>query len=367
MSILLFFIVLIVLVIAHEFGHFIVAKISGMRVDEFGFGFPPKIASIKRGETEYSFNALPFGGFVKIFGEDGEEVAKSCVAGELTEKEASRSFVGQNRLKQAAVVVAAVFFNFLLAWFLLSAGFMIGMPTAGSSSDLKIKDAALVIVNVLPNSPAEEAGILPGDKILALNDDSSFEITEESVQNFIAGHADKEIKIEIKRGEDLKNISITPMLGVIEDHAGIGVSLAVVGIKKLPVHLAIWEGLTSSLKLTRDTAVALFGFARDAFLGKAHIDSLTGPVGLVGIVGDAYRLGIAHLISLTALISINLAIINMIPFPALDGGRLLIILLERIKGSSISPKIVGIVNTFGFILLIILMVVVTYKDIVRIF
>jgi len=361
MSILIFFIILLVLVIAHEFGHFVIAKLAGMRVDEFGFGFPPRLFARKKGETEYSFNALPFGGFVKIFGEDPNEIAELCLAGKLTPEEAKRSFVSQNKLKQAAVVVAGVVFNFILAWFLLSLGFVIGMPTQVAKGEDSA--ANVIITSVLPNSPAALAGFKPADKIIKIGNESKLD--ESVVQNFIASHPNQEINITIERAGEIKNISVVPKEGVIENHAAIGVSLALVGIKKLPIHLAFWEGFKKAAVMTKEVAIAFGKFIRDAFLAQAKISSLTGPVGLVGIVADTYKLGLVNLLSLTALISINLAVINLVPFPALDGGRLLLIFIEKLKGSAISPKLVSKLNLIGFVLLIFLLVFVTYFDVRR--
>ena len=365
MSIPLFFIVLLVLVIVHEFGHFAMAKLSGMKVEEFGFGFPPRLFSWGKGETKYSFNALPFGGFVKILGENPADLAEHCLAGTVKKEDFTRSFAIARPWKQAVVVVAGVVFNFLLAWILFSAGFMIGMPVAVDKST-PVADRSLLITSVLLDSPADFAGLKAGDEITAISDGGAVgELTESSVQNFVAAHQNKEIGIMIERGGKKETISITPIKGVLAGKAGIGVSLALVGVKKLPPHLAISEGLKRTALLTKETAVVLGSLVRDAFIGKAKLDSLTGPVGLVGVVGSAFELGIVHLISLTALISINLAVINLVPFPALDGGRLLVILLERIKGSALSPKIINTANTLGFILLIFLLILVTYNDITR--
>jgi len=364
MSVILFFIVLVVLVIVHEFGHFLVAKLSGMKVEEFGFGFPPKLFSVRKGETEYSFNALPFGGFVRILGENPLEVTERCLAGTLTDQDAKRSFSAQSAFKQGMVVIAGVVFNFLLAWVLFSAGFMIGMPVAAPKDD-SVTNTALLITSVVKDSPAAKAGFQLGDKIVGLSNGAVAELTEESVPNFIAAHLNEEVQISVERGGEQKNISVIPEEGVVVGRAGIGISLAYVGIEKLPFFKSIWAGLKHTALLSRETALSLFNLVRDAFLGQARLDSLTGPVGLVGIVGSAYHLGIVHLIALTALISINLAIINLVPFPALDGGRLVVIILEKLKGSALSPKIVNTINTLGFVLLIFLLILVTYHDILR--
>src|SRR3989338_1767774 len=160
MNILIFFIILLILVLVHEFGHFFAAKKFGIRVDEFGFGFPPKLFGIKKGETEYTFNLLPIGGFVKIFGEDPNR---------------EKSFVHKAKWKQATVLFAGVFANFLLAWFLFSVGFMSGMPASvGSVPDANLTDVSLVVLSVAPNSPASKSGLKSGDKIVSIQNDKNY-------------------------------------------------------------------------------------------------------------------------------------------------------------------------------------------------
>ena len=190
----------------------------------------------------------------------------------------------------------------------------------------------------------------------------------ESVQYFVAKHSAEEIKISFERGKgEISETTIIPKMGIIEsDKPAIGVSMDMIGVLKLPIHKAIISGLKLTWDLTRATAVGLFDLIVNSVRGTADISSVTGPIGIVGIVGDAVSFGFVYLLSLTAIISINLVIINLIPFPALDGGRLLFLLIEKIKGSRINPKIANIVNMIGFGLLMLLMVVITYHDIVKI-
>ena len=360
MSIIIFIIILLVLVIVHEAGHFFTAKGFGIRVDEFGFGFPPKLFGIKKGETEYSINALPFGGFVRIFGENPDEENTSG-------PEAGRSLVNKPKWKQALVMFAGIFSNFVLAWLLLSIGFMSGLPTSVGSQPkgTVLQDVRLVVVSTLAKSPAEASGLKSGDKIISITSgpDSIIDINPDSLKSFIATHPNNEIDIGYTRGKD-KNIydaKVTPVAGII------GISMDQIGTAKLPVLSSFWQGLKLDWFVTKGTVVGLYTLISQAIGGKANLSEVSGPVGLVKITGDAYKFGFAYLLSFAALISVNLAIINLIPFPALDGGRLLFLLIEKIKGSRMNPKFANTANMVGFVILILLMLLVTYHDVIKLF
>lgn len=362
MSILIFIIILAVLILVHEYGHFIVAKKSGVRVDEFGIGFPPKLFGKKYGETEYTINTIPFGGFVKIFGENPDEAS-------VEGPDRMRSMVNKPRIVQAAIIVAGVFFNILLAWVLISVGFMSGLPTSveAAPAGAQVRDAELTVIAVTPDSPAETVGLMPGDAIESLR---AGEVSIESpsvpeVQEFISPRVGVPIDIVYKRGDETFTQVITPASGIVEEGGAIGISMDTVGVVSLPPHRALWEGAKLTGSLTMAVLSAFSALIAGVVSGGADFSSLSGPVGIVGIVGDAAEFGFVYLLSLTALISINLAIINLIPFPALDGGRLLFIIIESIKGSPISPRVANTANAVGFVLLILLMVVITYNDILK--
>jgi regulator of sigma E protease len=364
MNIIIFIIILLVLVIVHEFGHFFSAKKFGIRVDEFGFGFPPKLFGIKKGETEYTINLLPIGGFVKIFGENPDDENTNG-----PDKE--RSFVHKAKWKQAIVLVAGVFANFVLAWLLFSFGFMSGLPTSTSNAGkgYEIKDVSLVVVSVLPDSPAEHAGLQTGDKIVSIQvgKDATTYVSPETVKSFVVNAKGEPIEIGYKRGAEDRAVittEVTPTLSPSTGEPMIGISMDQIGIAKLPLFTALKEGMLLTAYVTKSTAIGLYGLIKSALIGKGSLSGVTGPVGMVGIVGDAYTLGFAYLLSFAALISINLGIINLVPFPALDGGRLFFLLIEKVKGSPINPKVANTLNTIGFGILILFMIVVTYHDIV---
>lgn len=369
MSIVIFIVILLVLVLVHEFGHFFMAKRFGIKVEEFGFGFPPKLFGIKKGETEYTFNLLPIGGFVKIFGENPDEENTNG-------PDAERSFVNKAKWKQAIVLFAGVFMNFLLAWFLFSIGFMSGLPTSVGSepAGYRLSDVHLVVVSVLPKSPAEIAGLKSGDKINSISipessnsADSIQNPTVEELQNLITSRGNKNFTVAINYSRANKENSAIMKPVWIDGKQHIGISMDMIGTAKLPILMAFWEGIKLTLSVTKGTIMGLYGLIRDGLIGKGNLSSVAGPVGMVGIVGQAYSFGFAYLLSFAALISVNLGIINLIPFPALDGGRLFFLLIEKIKGSRINPKVANTANMIGFGILILLMLVITYHDVVKLF
>jgi len=379
MNILIFLVILLILVVSHEFGHFIVAKLNKIRVDEFSFGFPPKLFGKKIGETTYNFNLLPLGGYVKIFGENLDEADLLEVGfmdkektPERVESE-QRSMANKPKYIQAFVLLAGVAMNFLVAWILFSVGFISGLPTSVGAvpKGAIVENQAITITSVSPNSPAEKGGIKTGDKILSLDTKTdstkllSSNLNTDNIQNFVKSHGEEEVTVSLVRGKEPMQVTVIPELNKTSNNAVIGISMDMIGTLKLPIHRAVWEGLKLSGNVFVDTLKGFYNLIHGAILGKADMSTLTGPVGIVGVVGDAAKFGFIYLLSFTALISINLAVINLIPFPALDGGRLLFLLIEKIKGSRIKPKIANTVNVVGFGLLMLLMAIITYHDIVK--
>jgi len=356
MSIILFLIVLAVLILVHELGHFLAAKRSGVRVEEFGIGFPPRLWGIKRGGTIYSLNWIPFGGFVKLLGEDGTE-------GDLLPTD---SLAAKSRLVQAGVLVAGVMANFLIAWALLSIALMIGLPAAAGTvpAGLSVTDPVLMITSVQPASPAAAAGLKPGDEILSV-------ATPDEFIALVRATGEEELPLTIKPtgSEVVKTVAVLPKIGLVEAGVpAIGVGVETIGLAKAGPLPAIWQGLRFSLKLVILTVRGFYDLIIQAVVGKSDLlNSLIGPVGLAGLVGDAQTIGLGYLFAFIAFISINLAVLNLIPFPALDGGRLLILAIEGAIGRSLPAKFVGYLNLIGFVFLVGLMLVVTYGDLVRLF
>ncbi len=392
MSILIFLGVLFVLVLVHEWGHYITAKLTGMRVDEFGIGFPPKLFGIKRGETEYTINALPIGGFVKIYGEDGVGDPSARLAESVSEANAegnnpasgqfrygkdgeavtdggdyTRSFTGRSKWAQALVLVAGVSMNIIFAWVLFASAFMWGIERAvdeGEASD----NAQLVITNVLADSPADNAKLPQGVFISAVTrgDTALTTLTPSSFSEFVAEKSDTPVQIAYTKGGELFLANIVPEPGIIEaepDRPAIGVALTLVDTVRYSFFGALKEAFFHTIDSTIAIASGLGSLIRDSVLGQADFSQVAGPVGIVGLVGEASAFGFSALLMFTAFISINLAVINLLPFPALDGGRLLFVGIEAVTRRPMPVKATQIMNSVGFFILIALMVVVTWNDI----
>ncbi len=363
MSILIFIAVLFALVLVHEWGHFFVAKKTGMRVDEFGIGFPPKLFGIKKGETLYSINALPIGGFVKIFGED-------AVVGE-GETSQSGSFTSKSKWAQTAVLVAGVGMNILFAWFLFVIALSVGVESAVSEAEAG-PDARLIVSQVLPDSPAALAKIPTGAIITSVQDsegNTPSALFPSAFSEFATSHGTEMLTITYQVGDEMFLTTLSPKQGIIAsdpERAAIGVQLTTIEVVREPFHKAITKGFMLTVTSLKEITVGMWGLLRDAVTLKADLTNVAGPVGIVGMVGEASALGVTSLVMFTAFISLNLAVINLLPFPALDGGRLLFVIIEAVKRSPINPRYVMILNTVGFMMLMALMAAITWNDIAKI-
>ncbi len=366
MYVIIFIVILASLVFVHELGHFLVAKAAGIRVDEFALGFPPRIASFTRGGTRYALNLIPFGGYVKIFGEDNQ----TNEAGDASAPIDPNSFVAKPRHIQALVLLAGIAFNIIFAWLLLSLSFMTGMPAPTDyQGQGTVQNSALTITSVVKNSPADAAHLQTGDQItnLSASDQTIPNPSSEAIQNFTSHHANQPITISYLRGNSAQTVTLTPTVHSGDAVATIGITMETLGTIHFGFFSAVWQGAKLTANLVSATAVGLAQFFWTAITGHAKVSDVTGPVGIAGLVNDATHLGFAYVLSFTAFISINLAIINLIPFPALDGGRVLFVIIEKIRGRALNQKVVQVVNTTGLALLLLLMLVVTYHDIAKLF
>ncbi len=341
-SILTFVLVLSILVIVHEFGHFWVAKRNGIWVEEFGFGLPPRVFGKKIGDTIYSINALPFGGFVRLHGEMTEEgVTKPKMA-----------FINKSLWAKTAVIVAGVIMNFLLA----VVAFGIVYSFTGIQKDTK----EVKVLNIATNSPAQDAKLLVGDIVRKVDGQA---VT--SVPEFVS-------KIEDKKGKKVKLelqdriVTIVPRANPPAGEGPLGVTITNTETYFAPVwqrpFLGAYYGTKEALYWGGNVVNGFIGIFSDLFKGRSPKD-ISGPVGVFAVTSEVAKTGILPLINLIGIISVNLAVLNIIPFPALDGGRLLFIIIEAILGKKVAPKVEGVIHGIGMAILLLAILAITIKDV----
>jgi regulator of sigma E protease len=362
MTVLIFLAVLFVLILVHEWGHYITAKKTGMQVDEFGIGFPPKLFGRKVGETEYTLNALPIGGFVRIAGENAEDIATG-------ESDNPRSFVHKPKWAQALVLIAGVVMNVLFAWVLFVVVFMVGTQTVVDAENAP-PHTPLTVVQVAPGSPAADAGIMVGDSITAAAAGTSTleTLSPSSFLTFVRSNTDTPITLTLSNGDDARTVSLRTAADVLPDapeQPAIGLGTGYLVVQSYSFGDAVIRATSRTVEMLGAVVVGLGTLLAQAITGEGNLSDVAGPVGIAGMVGDAAAIGFTSLLLFTAFISLNLAVINLLPFPALDGGRLVMVAIEAVTRRPINPVWVMRVNTVGIVLLLGLMVVVTVNDVLR--
>ncbi|MBU2578672.1 site-2 protease family protein [Patescibacteria group bacterium] len=359
---------LIGLLIIHELGHFILAKKFGVGVEEFGVGLPPRIFGKKFGETIYSINLLPFGAFVKITGEDGE--------GEKQGKEGEKKIVNpqsfsQKPIYQRALIIFGGCVSFWLVAFLL---FTFVAGTWGllqAVSDDFSGPSQVQIIEVAKNSPAEISGIKPGDEILGFKTENKDFIKTnkvKEVQEFTGAYLGKEITLNIKRGKEILDINLTPRLVLAKGEGAMGVGLARVSRLKTAWYQAPIIGVSVTIENTIKIPIVLAGLLEKSLKGeKIEGVELKGPIGVGAMLGQALNTGADKFLMFLAMLSLWMALFNLLPIPALDGGKLLFLAIEAIQKKPVSQKIEQGITAFFFALLLGLMLFVTIKDIMSFF
>lgn len=319
------------LIASHELGHFTVAKLSGVKVLEFALGMGPKIFSFKHRETNYSLRLLPIGGYVKMLGEEEDSTDPRAVC-------------NINPWKRILISLAGAFMNFILAIVLFTIVlFNLGIPTKEP-----------IVGEVMDNRPAMEAGVLVNDKILSV--DNTKINTWEDFTSFLQENKDKPFKLSVLRDNKTVELNITPKFDEKENRYLVGLYHKV---EKGNIFMSIKNGVSETFSAVTWMVDILMG----AFKGKMSLNDIGGPVAVVKMSGEVAQLGILRLLSFAGALSINLGIINLIPFPALDGGWVVILLIQAITGKKIDENKIGFINLIGFVVLFGLMILVTVKDI----
>ena len=325
-----------VLIFVHEFGHYLIARLTGIHVIEFAIGFGKKILGWEKGGTKYSLRVLPLGGYCKMLGEDPNDAEEAEKEGSFQQKPVSSRF---------AVVAAGAIMNIIFAVLLLALAFFffVGVPRTDST----------VLGEVLPEGKAMEAGLQEGDKILAINGETTEDWDE--VVSQISARPGEEVDIRVNRNDQVREFTVTP-----EEEAGRGMIGIQPVTEKYALFASIYQGAANTFFFVQLIVVSLIHM----IAGTIPAD-VAGPVGIGAVVGEVMQTNAANLLNLAAIISINLGIINLLPIPALDGSRLIFLIIEGIRGKPIDPQKEGFVHFIGFTLLILLIIFITFQDITR--
>ncbi|GIW66262.1 MAG: zinc metalloprotease [Candidatus Parcubacteria bacterium] len=342
-SIFIFLVSLGILILFHELGHFLLAKKLKVPVEEFAIGFPPTLLRRKIGETIYSLNLIFLGGYVKLRGEN-----------DLNDP---NGFLNKPAWVKIIIVLAGVFFNLILAYFFISIGYLIGLPEYSSTSQ------NVVILRILPNSIADRADLKILDRLVYLksNQEIVYFNDVKKVRDIFENYRGKEIILGIERSKKLIEIKLIPESN--KNMSPLGIYLGSLDLIKYNFPANFYFGLIKTKDILVNMIIGLKEFFVKLFKGQKEVLSeIVGPLGMFDIYNQFRLLGFNYLLYFLAIVSINLVILNIIPFPALDGGRFIFYLYEFLFGKKIPLHIENLVNALGFILLLILMIIITIKD-----
>jgi regulator of sigma E protease len=345
------------LIFFHELGHFILSKLVGVKVLKFSLGFGPKLLGKKIGETEYLISAVPLGGYVKPLGEEPGE--------EISEEDKPRSFQYQPVWKRAAIVVAGPVFNFLLAYIIFLAFLSFKLPVAIPD----LNSVTTTIDNVMDDSPAMKAGLKKDDTIEAVDGESIMDWNEMAEK--FSKNPGRELTLKIKRGNEIINVKIIPEAVKTKDENDKEVVVGRIGIsKKMGAKIiqsgSIFSAPFKAVEAVYDWSVLTGEVVVKLFSGSVSAKQVGGPILIVDAAAKAAEVGAFAYFNFIAIISINLAILNLLPVPVLDGGHILFFAIEALRGKPLSEKILVIANRVGMALLLCLITLVFYNDIVRI-
>jgi len=359
-TVIVFLLILSFLVLIHEAGHFVVAKLFGIKVEEFGFGLPPRVFGIKKGETIYSINWLPIGGFVKLYGEDEAGAGRPKFKPQLSKakvKDRNRAFFARPVWQRALVVFAGVFMNFMLAVVIISVLFsVVGVATPGDK---------VVVDNISKDSPAATSGLKKGDLLLSINGQKI--TSAQQVILYTRKHLGQKVAVQVKDNSKIENLTIVPRKRYPANEGPMGVEISQnIITQKYPWYKAPFTGTWEALKQTGLIISGLGMLFYQIFFRGSLPSDVAGPIGIAQLTGQFVQIGPSAVLSFISLLSLNLAIVNILPVPALDGGRLFFILLEGIFRRKVNQKIEGYAHAIGMAFLLGLILLITLHDIIRI-
>lgn len=355
-TIIAFVVILSVLVLIHEFGHFLVAKKLGIKVEEFGYGFPPRIFGKKIGETVYSINLLPVGGFVKLYGEDDAGGGSISQKKGLPTKDLKHAFYARPIWQRFTVVVAGVVMNFLLAVVLISYLFTV--------QGVAVPTKNVRITEVLKNSPAAAAGLQVNDVVEAVNGkkitgtDQFILVVKQNLGN--------PINLTVLENGKTREIMLTPRKSYPTGEGPVGVGISTIQVTKYTWYQAPFFGTMEAFKFSWMIVSGLFVMVVNLLLHGQKPEGVAGPIGVAQLTGQAVSYGVNATLWFVSLLSINLAVLNVLPIPALDGGRLFFIVIEAVMRRKVNPKYESYAHAAGLVVLLGLMVLITIFDIVRV-
>jgi regulator of sigma E protease len=372
LTVIAFLVVLSVLILIHEAGHYFASRLFGVKAEEFGYGLPPRIIGfVKEGKkwkrvkakdrreyknTIWSLNWLPIGGFVRIKGEQGDGEGDPD------------SFTSKPVWKRFTIIAAGVVMNWALAAALFSFGFMIGIPAM--IEDLPpgatVTEREVTIIDTVKGSAAERAGIEPMDAVVKIGDEEPGSIAR--VQEAIVARAGEQTEVVVRRGDREMTFTLTPEYVEEIGKPGMGVALVDTGTVSYPPHLAVVNGVLLTGAYTKSVVLAFVDLFRDILNGGGEtVESVSGPVGIAVLTGRIAERGLLQLLQFSAILSINLAVLNFLPIPALDGGRAVFLILEAVRRKPVNRRAEALIHNAVFLLLIALIILVSIRDVGRFF
>lgn len=353
-TVIVFFAILTVLVLIHELGHFTVAKLIGVNVEEFGLGLPPRIFGKKFGSTIYSVNALPIGGFVKLSGEDEDPSEKTKKSGST-----KQFFWARSKKERSAILIAGVFMNFFLA---------VGITAFLLTTGVNEPSGKVRVDKIFANSPAEKAGLVAGDILVSIaSPNKSRKVLKQPKE--LIGYVNEtkgyEVVLTVLRGSKEFSITLTPRITVPKGEGPLGVAISDLELHTYPWTEAPQKALIINFSRARDMLTSLGATLWRLVTLRPPESEVAGPIGIAVVTGQAVKFGWKAVLEFASILSLNLAVLNVLPIPALDGGRLAFVVFEKLLKRRVHPAFERSTHQIGMIILLALVLLVSINDILR--